>query len=781
MDEGLGSIGQSVLRVEDAKFLTGQGLYTSDLTLPGLAHAAILYSPHANAEIINIDVSEASSQPHVLAILTASDIEKICSNRLPPLFMPKHFGGPDAFEAMRPVLAKDQVRHVGDRVAVCVAETALAAAHAAELIKVQYSEREPATQLRDAVKSGAPVVWNEAPDNICFELHLGDRAATAAAFKNAEHCVCLTATHPRVLANPMETRGALGSFNKFSNSYTLYTSTQNPHRVREVLAQQVLHIPESALRVVGPDVGGGFGMKGDCYPEEALVLLASRVIGRPVRWIATRSDSFLSDNAGRDQVFTAEMALSSEGLILAIRMDALQNLGAYMVGAALVPLTYSLKLIPNVYHVPTVDLTTRAVFTHTAPTNPYRGAGRPEAVYVTERLIDLAAKQLGLCPIEIRRRNYLRASDLPHTTATGLTYDSGDFPKAAEDCRELADWDGFEARRSLSLSAGRLRGRSITSYIQDTAAFNDRMEVHFDPSGGVTIRAGTFSHGQAHETTYKQMLSAWLSIPMGRIRVVQGDTNAVAFGRGTYASGSAHIGGNALKAATDTILSRAHVIASFLLQADVGALDFRDGAFHARGTNRLITLSDVAKVSYHPTKLPPSLRTGLEGVAYYGAQPPSFPNGCHICEVEIDAETGEIHVDRYTAVDDFGILINPMIVRGQVQGALAQGIGQALGEEVSYDTAGQLVTASFMDYTMPRASTTPSARLTFRQEPCRTNPLGVKGAGEGGTVAAPAAITNAVAHALTSVGAHVPDMPLTPNKVWLSLQTHRRGTGISCA
>jgi len=774
MHEIFGSIGASLRRVEDAKFLTGHGQYTSDLWLPDLVHAVVLYSPHANAEIISIDVSEALAQPGVLAILTAADIEKVCLNRLPPLFMPRDFGGPDAFEAARPVLASDRVRHVGDRVAFCVAETAVLAAQAAELVRVEYLEHTPVIQLQEAVTTGTTAVWSEAPGNVCFELRLGDSTAAKSAFDNAAHRVSLTGTHPRVTASPMETRGAVGSFDKHSGSYTLYTSTQNPHRVRELLAQHVLEMPESALRVIGPDVGGGFGMKGDCYPEEALVLLASRVTGRPIRWIATRSEAFVSDNAGRDQVFKAEMALNEGGQILAIRLDALHNLGAYMVGAALVPIAYSLKLIPNVYNVPTVDLRTRAVFTHTAPTNPYRGAGRPEAIYVTERLLDIAARQLSLCPLEIRRRNYLATSDMPYASATGLTYDSGDFRAAADKCSDLADWDRFCDRTSASTSAGRLRGRSITSYIEDTGAFNDRMDLHFDPSGGVTIRAGTFSHGQGHETTYKQLLSAWLSMPMSNIRFVQGDTNSIAFGRGTYASGSAHIGGNALKVASEIILAKALGIAAHLLQKGKNEIEFRDGAFHARGGNKLVTLTDVAKASYHPTKLPPGLRFGLEGTAYYVAHPPSYPNGCHICEVEIDIETGEIHVDRYVAVDDFGVLINPMIVRGQVQGAIAQGIGQALSEQVTYDLAGQLITASFMDYAIPRSTAIPHAKLAFQQEPCRTNAIGVKGAGEGGTVAAPVAVTNAVAHALASVGASVPDMPLTPNKIWLALKTALR-------
>jgi carbon-monoxide dehydrogenase large subunit len=528
----------------------------------------------------------------------------------------------------------------------------------------------------------------------------------------------------------------------------------------------VLHILEAKLRVVGPDVGGGFGMKGDPYPEEALVLLASQVTGRPVKWIASRSEAFVLDSDGRDQRVHAEMALDRDGHITAIRVKALHNVGAYMVGAALVPLVFSLKLIPSVYRVATLDLSTSAVFTHTAPTMPYRGAGRPEAIYVVERLLDLAAREMKIDRLEIRRRNFIEAAALPYRTPTGLVYDSGDFRAAAEACAKLADWDGYEERRKSSRRHHKLRGRSIVPYIEDTGVFNDRMELRFDPSGAVTIVAGTFSHGQSHATTYAQCVSDWLGIPIEQIRLLQGDTHLVSFGRGTYASGSAIIGGSALRQAADVLIGKAKSLASFLLEANEQDIEFRDGLFRISGTDRAMSITDVAKAAYHPSRLPKELRAGLEASAFFAAEPPAFPNGCHVCEVEIDPTTGQVTVDRYTAVDDFGRLINPLIVSGQVHGAVVQGIGQALGEQVAYDKDGQLLTASFMDYALPRADGLPAFRLSFNEQPCRTNPLGVKGAGEGGCVAAPPAIINAVLDALAPLGVRHLDMPVSPERIW---------------
>jgi carbon-monoxide dehydrogenase large subunit len=758
--------GQALPRVEDRKLLTGSGCYVDDISLPGIAHGVLVYSNQAHARIKSIDTGQALRAPGVLAVLSGKDIAALGLGGLPPLFMPEDIGGPTAYRTTRPLLAEHIVRHVGDRVAFCVAETLAQARDAAELIQIDYETLPCVSTLPGATAEPATAVWDAVPDNVCFTLRMGNAPETEKALARAAHRVQLRLINNRVTASPMEPRGAIGCWHQVDGSFTLYSSTQNPHRVRQRLASSVFGIPESKLRVIGPDVGGGFGMKGDTYPEEGIVLAASRVVGRPVKWVASRGDAFILDDAGRDQLIEAEMALDRDGHILAVRAKAMQNLGAYIAGAALVPLLYSLKHIPSLYTVPVVDLSTQGVFTHTAPTTPYRGAGRPEAVYVIERLLDLAAEELSIDPVEIRRRNFIEKTALPYRSATGLVYDSGDFQAATDACLSLADWSGFAGRREASRSAGKLRGRAVVAYIEDTGVFNDRMELRFDPSGAVTIIAGTFSHGQSHATTYGQCVSDWLGIPMEQIRFIQGDTDQVAFGRGTYASGSAIIGGNALRSAADVIIQKAKVVASFLLEASVDDLEFRDGRICVAGTDRTVSLHDVAKSTYHPARLPKHLRIGLEASAYFTAEPPAFPNGCHVCEVEIDPETGEVTIDRYTAVDDFGRLINPSIVHGQVHGALAQGLGQAIGESMIYDVAGQLITASFLDYAIPRAGSLPTFALAFNEEPCLSNPLGVKGAGEGGCVAAPPAAINAVLDALRPLGVRDIDMPATPERVW---------------
>jgi aerobic carbon-monoxide dehydrogenase large subunit len=766
--------GQALPRVEDRRLLTGTGCYVDDINLPMQAHGVVVHSNHARARIRSIDTRRALRSPGALAVLTGGDLVQRGLGGLPPLFMPEDTGGPKAYRTIRPLLAQSEVRHVGDRVAFCVAETLAQAQDAAELIEIDYEPLPSVTDLPAAVLAGAPSVWDAVPTNVCFTLTMGDAAACEKAFAAASHRGRLRLVNNRVTASPMEPRGAIGQYNPADKSFVLYSSTQNPHRVRETLAQSVFQIPESKLRVIGPDVGGGFGMKGDTYPEEGIVLLASQLIGRPVKWISSRSEAFILDNAGRDQLVDAEMALDRAGHILAVRVRALHNLGAYMVGAALVPLVFSLKLIPNVYRVPAVDLCTQGVFTNTAPTNPYRGAGRPEAIYVTERLLDLAADELGIDPGEIRKRNFIDKTQLPYRSPTGLTYDSGDFAAAADSCLALADWDGYAARREASARNDKLRGRAIVSYIEDTGVFNDRMELRFDPSGAVTIVAGTFSHGQSHATTYSQCVSDWLGIPLDQIRLLQGDTDQVSFGRGTYASGSAIIGGNALKAAADEVIEKAKRLASVLLEASVEDLEFREGVFRIAGTDRCVSLKDVARSAYHPAKVPKGLRLGLEASAYFAAEPPGFPNGCHICEVEIDAATGAATIDRYAAVDDFGRLINPLIVNGQVHGALAQGLGQALGEHMVYDAMGQLLTASFMDYAMPRASEMPTFAVAFNEEPCRTNPLGVKGAGEAGCVAASPVVINALINALQPLGIRHLDMPATAERIWQAIRLKRQ-------
>ena len=769
-------IGQPVRRIEDVRFITGRGRYVADIDLPGMVHGQVLLSPHAHARITRIDVTSARAAPGVICVLTGKDVAE---SQLPPQFMPEDMGGPKGYRAIRPVLAADVVKHVGDRVAFVVAETAAQARDGLELIEVTYESLPAVTDLVAAAEPGVPQVWDAAPGNVCVTLAMGDKAATEAAFAKAARTVKLRLENNRLAPAAMEPRGAIGVYDAGADSYTLYSSIQNPHGVRALLASTVLQVPETRLRVVGPDVGGGFGMKGDVYPEDALVLLAARQYGRPVKWIASRSESFLSDDYGRDQIIEAEMALDDGGRILALRANALHNFGAYVVGAACVVPMFALKLMPSVYEVPAVHVAARAMFTNTTPTHPYRGAGRPEAAYVIERLINLAATQLGIDPVELRRRNLIPPGKLPYRTRTSLVYDSGDFEKTMEQALALADWSGYGERATASREAGKLRGRALIYYIEDAGVFNDRMELRFDPSGALTIVAGTFSHGQSHATTYAQCVSEWLGIPFESIRFVQGDTDRVPFGRGTYASRSAMLGGNALKLAADALIEKGRTVASFVLEASPSDITFENGRFQVAGTDRGVSLVEVAQAAHRPAGLPKELGLGLDGVGSFAAEPPSYPNGCHLCEVEVEPETGAVRIDRYVAVDDVGRVINPLIVDGQIHGGLAQGIGQALLERVTYDSSGQILTGSFTDYAMPRADDLPSFEVGLNEVPAKTNPLGVKGTGEAGCVGAPPAVMNAVLDALHPLGVADLDMPATPQRVWdaINAVTQRREPG----
>jgi carbon-monoxide dehydrogenase large subunit len=764
-------IGQPVRRVEDQRFLTGRGRYVDDINLPHQAYAAVVISPHAHARVKRVDASPAMQSPGALCVLTGADVLAEKFGGLPPLFMPEDMGGPKGYRTFRPILATEKVRFVGDRVALVVAETLVQARDAAERVEVDYEPLAAVVDAEDALKDGAPKVWDEAPSNVAFPLMIGNKDATDAAFARAHHVVKLRLENNRLSANALEPRGAIGDYSAADDAYTLYTSTQNPHGVRTMLAQAVFRIPETRLRVIANDVGGGFGMKGDTYPEEALVLWASRRCGRPVKWIPTRSESLLNDDHGRDQVVYGEMALDRDGKILAMRSRAAHGVGACVTGAAVVPVLYALKLTPNAYAIPAVHVSAQAVFTNTTPTGPYRGAGRPEGVYLAERLIDQAAVDLGIDPVEIRRRNLVAPEAMPYTSPTGFVYDSGEFAAAMDRCLELADWKGFEARRKSSESKGKRRGRALTYYIEDCGVFNERMELRFDPSGTVTIVAGTFSHGQGHATAYGQMVSDWLGMPFESIRLVQGDTNQVSFGRGTYASRSVMLGGGALRAAADLIIEKARPLAAHLMEAAAGDLEFKEGKFQIKGTDRAMPLTEIARAFYRPVGLPKQFGIGLEATGSATTEPPNFPNGCHVCEVEVDPETGQVAIDRYTVVDDVGIVINPLICEGQVQGGLAQGIGQALLEQVVYDReSGQLVTGTFTDYGMPRSEDLPATEMDFHNVPCKTNPLGVKSIGEAGSVGAPPTVINAILDALRPLGVKHIDMPATPRKVWEALR-----------
>ena len=770
-------IGQPVRRVEDQRFVTGRGRYVDDIALPRQAHGVVVLSPHPHARIRRVDVSRAQRADGVLAVLTGADVVADGLGGLPPLFMPEDRGGPKGHRTFRPILVADRVRHVGDRVAFVVAETPAQARDAAELVEVDYEPLPAVAHVDDAAADGAVRVWDEAPGNVCVELRMGDPAATDAAFGRARHVVSLRLENNRISANALEPRCAIGAYDPGDGGYTLYTSTQNPHGVRTTVAQKVFRQPETKFRVIAPDVGGGFGMKGDAYPEDALVLWASRRCGRPVKWVATRSESLLGDAHGRDQVIHGEMALDEQGRILAIRARARQAFGAYVTGAAVAPLLFSVQLVPSAYAVPAVFLATQAIFTHTSPTAPYRGAGRPEAVYLTERLLDRAAAVIGIDPIEIRRRNFIRPDAMPYRIPTGLTYDSGEFAHVMDWCLQLADWEGFGGRRAASETRGKRRGRGLAFSLEESGVFNERMELRCDPSGMVTIVAGTFSHGQGHATVYAQMVSEWLGVPFENIRFVQGDTDQVPYGRGTYASRSSMVGGNALKAATDALVEKAKPVAAHLLEAAAADVAFKDGAFQVVGTDRAVPFTAVARASYAPAGPLSELGIGLEASGSYGSEPPNFPNAAHVCEVEIDPETGEVAIDRYTIVDDVGRALNPLICEGQLHGGLAQGIGQALFEHVAYDRAsGQMLSGTFADYCMPRGDDLPAFTVALAEIPCTTNPLGVKGLGEVGSVGAPPAVIHAILDALRPLGVDHIDMPATPVRIHETLRrTPSRG------
>lgn len=771
-------IGQAVRRVEDKRFLTGTGSFVSDLTLPRECHGVAVLSPHAHAVIKSIDVSAARTSPGVVCVLTGADAAADKIGGIPPHFMPEAWGGPKGFATLRPVLLADRVRCVGDRVAFVVAETEAQARDAAELVKVEYDPLEAIIDLEEAAKPSAPKIWSEnATGNVGVTIALGDKAQTDAAFAAAKHVVKLRLHNNRITASAIEPRASLGVYDAANESYTLHTTSQDPHGVRSKLASAIFNIPETKIRVVSPDVGGGFGMKANLYPDDILVLWASKKCGRPVKWTATRAESLQCDTHARDQVIYGEIALDAEGKILGIRANALHALGAYWWAAITAPLFFSLMLIPSVYDVQAVDLRTSAVFTNTAPTSVYRGAGRPEAIYFIERMLDHAAHVTGIDRIELRRRNLIKPDALPYHSPTHQNYDSGDFERMMDQCLALADWNGFEARRETSAQSGKLRGRAVTPYIEMAGVFNERMELRFDPSGMVSIIAGTHSHGQGHATAFAQLVSEWLGVPFESIAYIQGDTDKVQIGRGTFAARSSLVGGSALRAAADGIIAKAKPMAGAILEAAVDDIEFKDGLFKVVGTDKVIPLTAVAKAFYAPAGPVLKFGLGLDAAGSHSGAPgaaPNYPNGCQVCEVEVDPDTGRVTIDRFAAVDDLGMIINPMICEGQIQGGIAQGVGQALVENVAYDPSGQLLTGSFMDYGLPRAADLPDVASALEEIPAKTNPLGVKGIGESGTIGAPPTIVNAVLDALRPLGVQEVDMPLTPLRVWQAVQTAQR-------
>ena len=770
-------IGQAVRRVEDQRFLLGQGRYVDDISLPGQCYGVTVLSPHAHARIKRIDVAKAKVAPGVLCVLTGADAVAEKLGSFTAHLMPEDFGAPKGHRTFQPVLTSEKVRFVGDRVAFVVAETLTQARDAAELVEVDYEPVRAVVNLEDAAKDGAPKVWEDCPQgNVGFRLMFGNKEATDAAFATAKHVVQLRVENNRLSPVAMEPRAAIGDYNAADESYTLYTTSQNPHGVRMEMSH-IFHVPENRIRVIAPDVGGGFGLKGNPFPDDALVFWAARRLRRPVKWVASRSESMLTDHCGRETVYYGELALDEHGKILALRARCLFQLGAYFVGAALAAGAFSVRFIPEAYDIQTMHIMSQGLFTNTSQSGPYRGAGRPEAAYFTERLVEHAARVIGMDPAEIRRRNLIPPSKLPYATPTLWNYDSGEFQRLMDKCIELSDWKGFAARKKATQKNGKLRGRAVSYYIEFGGIFNDRMDLRFDPGGTLTILGGTHSHGQGHATVFAQLVHEWLGVPLEDIRYVQGDTAQVPMGRGTYGARSAIVGGNALKAASDAIIAKGKQLAAALMEADAADIEFKDGQYRVVGTDKAITITDVATAAYAPMgPLTGKFGVGLEASGSYSPEPPSHPNGAHVCELEVDPETGDVTIDRYFVVDDLGRVLNPLIVRGQIHGGVVQGLGQALLEHQVYDReSGQLISGSFMDYGMPRADTMPNMETELEEVPCKTNPLGVKGIGESGTIGAPPTVINALIDALSPLGVDRIDMPATPLRVWQAISHARSG------
>jgi carbon-monoxide dehydrogenase large subunit len=766
-------IGQPVRRVEDRRFITGHGNYVDDIQLPRQTHAAMLRSPHAHARIAAIDAAAALSVPGVLAVFTGEDLARDGIGPIPCLSAVTNRDGSSSVLPPHPAIAHGRVRHVGDTVAMVVAESVAAARDAAELITVDYEPLPASVDTAQALDPGQPQVWDDAPGNLCFDWEVGDRAAVERALAGARHRVALELVNNRVVVNSMEPRGAIGEYDPGEDSYTLWSSTQGSHFLRNLLADSVFKIPENRIRVVTRDVGGGFGMKLFLYPEHILVLWAAKKVGRPVKWTPDRADAFMTDTQGRDNVTRLDLALDDELHFQALDVGLIANMGAYLSNfAPEIPTASGAVMHSGVYAIPAIHVGVKGVFTNTVPVDAYRGAGRPEAAYAIERLVDYAACQLGLPPEELRRRNFIKPEAMPYQTALGLNYDSGEFARNLDQALAAADLTGFPGRRAASLARGRYRGLGHAVYIEQSGFPPDEFaELRFDQSGTLTILMGTQSSGQGHQTAYTQLAAERLGIDPDKVRVLQGDTAAVSFGRGTGGSRSIPVGGASLVQAADKLIAKGRRIAAHLFEAAEADVEFADGVFSVSGTDRRLGIEEVARAAFDPARQAPGVEPGFDESGHFTPPQPTFPNGCHVCEVEIEPDTGHIDILRYLVVDDFGTVINPLLLAGQVQGGVAQGVGQAMLERTVFDPeTGQLLTGSLTDYCIARAEDLPAIEFAYNIVPCRTNPLGVKGAGEAGAIGAPPALVNAVVDALGELSIAHLDMPLTPERVWQAIQ-----------
>jgi carbon-monoxide dehydrogenase large subunit len=777
-------IGESVLRKEDYRFLTGAGQYTDDITLARMTHAVFVRSPHAHARIKSVDTRAAKSAPGVIGVLEGKDVANDKINGLPCGWLITSTDGQPMKEPPHPILALDKVRYVGDHVVMVVAETLEQAKNAAELVEVDYEPLTAVVDVRDA--KGGAALHDIAPDNHCYKWAIGDKALVDAAFVGAAHVTKLDLINNRLVPNAMEPRAAIGSYSRANDDYTLYVSNQNPHVERLLMTAFVMGLPEHKVRVIAPDVGGGFGSKIYLYAEDVCLTWASKKLNRNIKWVCERGEAFLSDAHGRDHSSHAELALDKDGKFLALRVHTDANLGAYLsTFSTCVPTILYATLLAGQYTTPLVYAEVDAWFTNTAPVDAYRGAGRPEATYLVERIVSRAAFELGLSQDDIRRRNFI--TQFPYQTPVALQYDIGDYVACMDASQKLADVAGFAARQAASKVEGKLRGIGYSSYIEACglapsniagalgarAGLFECGEVRVHPTGSVTVFTGSHSHGQGHETTFAQVVASRLGIAVDAVDIVHGDTGRVPFGMGTYGSRSISVGGAAIMKALDKIEAKAKKIAAHLLEASDTDIDFANGEFTVRGTDKKIPFGTVALTAYVPHNYPlDTLEPGLNETAFYDPTNFTFPSGTYIAEVEVDPETGVVRLDRFTAVDDFGTIINPMIVEGQVHGGLVQGIGQALIENCVYDReTGQLLTGSFMDYAMPRADDFPDFKIGHVCTPCTHNPLGTKGCGEAGAIGSPPAVINAVLDALAPLGVKDLDMPATPHRVWQAIQS----------
>lgn len=766
-------IGQPVRRKEDVRLLTGSGCYTDDIDLPGQAHLAILRSPHAHARILSIDVEAARAAPGVLLVLTGQDAAADGLGLFPVLVeVPPMSGTPPLYCPPRSILQTEAVRFVGDPVVAVVAETRAQAQDALELVQVDYEILPAVTDTARALDPDAPVIWPERGSNLCVHWSNGREEETEAAFARAHVTARIDLVQNRVVGNPMEPRVAIGAWDAGRDRWELHSPSQGVIRVRESLAKFIFKVPLDRIRVISRDVGGGFGLRGKNFPESAMVLWAARKLGRPVKWRADRTETFLSDPHGRDHVTTAEMAFDADGKALGLRVRSIAAMGAYLLDfGPRIPTVAGARIAGTVYDLQAVNMQVRCAFTNTVPTDAYRGAGRPEIAYTIERLLDLGAAKLGIAKDEIRRRNFIPAERMPYTNCVGNVLDSGDFTGTQAMALKLADWEGFPARRAEAQARGRLRGIGIGYFIEASGGQpQEWARLVMTPEGKARLHVGTFSHGQGHETAFAQIVHARLGIPFEDIELVQGDTDLVEQGFGTGGSRSSQMGGVATSRASEAVLAKARRIAAHLLEAAAADIELQDGRFRVAGTDLSVSWAQVAAAAADPAQLPEGETPGLdERVLYKRDTECNFPNGCHVAEVEVDPETGRLEVVRYAAVDDVGNVINPMLVHGQSHGGIAQGVGQAVLEHAVYDAeSGQFLTASFQDYAMPRASDLPELEVDFHIVPTPVNELGVKGAGEGGACGAPPAIVSAACDALGV--AHI-DMPLTPERIWRALHS----------